>query len=253
MYPSLYYDTNTTLPSVSALSPKDHDPHTLTGSPSSLAIFGDLAITALKAMLIPKPTQEGERITEEWLLGLDDVNCLYQFCHSRFSAVEALGLLLAQFSTVGDLYDLVAKYDWSICAISEVINELVCFLDKQWSHLLEPGERKILVSQECLTEYTAAIHNAGAPLSTVWGFLDCTICFITRPTWYQWQAYNGYKGHHALKYQAIKLPNGLTGFFHGPFEGRRNDNHLLGEPHVLEWCREHVYCPGADAGTPIEQ
>ncbi|KAI5897290.1 uncharacterized protein SCHCODRAFT_02696018 [Schizophyllum commune H4-8] len=47
-------------------------------------------------------------------------------------------------------------------------------------------------------------------------------------TWYQRQAYNGYKKYHTLKFQAVMLSNGMFGHLHGP---------------------EHAVCEGTDKNT----
>lgn len=170
---------------------------------------------------------------------------------SKFSAVEALALLLARFRTAGDEHLLVQRFDRSQSAISEVVNALMIFLDDHWKHLLEPCNENPLLKPVKLAEYANAIHAAGSPLPTVWCFIDCMIRYMCRPSQYQRQAYNGYKGRHSLKFQALKLPNGMIGALFGPVEGRRNDNHLLSESKVIEWCYTHAFRPGADAHTPI--
>jgi hypothetical protein len=53
----------------------------------------------------------------------------------------------------------------------------------------------------------------GGPLSNYWGFIHCTIPKICCPTVWQQECYNGYKHMHALKYSAVKCPDGLLGRF----------------------------------------
>ena len=77
-----------------------------------------------------------------------------------------------------------------------------------------------LLTLEQMAQYAKAIHKAGAPLATVWAFIDCTIWSICRPSQYQQQAYNGYKGKHSLNYQGLKLADGMIGALFGPVEGR---------------------------------
>ncbi|KAE9406321.1 hypothetical protein BT96DRAFT_954974 [Gymnopus androsaceus JB14] len=168
---------------------------------------------------------------------LDIPNPFITRTRSRFSPIEALGLLLARYRTAGETYLLSTQYNRSQSAISELVNELSEFIDERWKHLIEADSRNPALSTERLAEYAQAIHNAGAPLSTVWGFIDCTIRFMCRcPGRWQRQAYNAYKGRHALKYQAVKLLNGLIGILFGPVEGR-----------------PHAFRPGADANTDISR
>ncbi|KAE9387457.1 hypothetical protein BT96DRAFT_960394 [Gymnopus androsaceus JB14] len=59
-------------------------------------------------------------------------------------------------------------------------------------------------------------------------------------------AYNGYKSHHAIKFQAPYW------YFVGPIKERPNDYHLLHESKLVEWCYAHVFHPGANANTDIQ-
>jgi hypothetical protein len=167
----------------------------------------------------------------------------------RFSSIEALGILLARYKSAGAINDLVIMYDRPESAISEVVNELSTWLYEQWDHLLG-FDVDGLLAPEKLESYADAIYKAGAPSSSVWAFLDCTIRSNCRPSWYQRQGYSGYKKTHALKYQALKLPNGMFGHVFGPEPGRHNDNYLLSKSGLLEWCRTHAVRRGTDDRTP---
>jgi nuclease HARBI1 len=124
-------------------------------------------------------------------------------------------------------------YDQAQSAISEVVNELVEYLDEQWEHLLGCDSDHLLHPSQLLI-YADAIHQQGAPTKSVFGFIDCTIWHICHPTWFQCVAYNGHKKFHALEFQALMLPNGIISHLYGPFEGWHNDNHLLTESGLLE-------------------
>ncbi|KAJ7087370.1 hypothetical protein B0H15DRAFT_736152, partial [Mycena belliarum] len=176
----------------------------------------------------PRPQQSGERITKHWLRAQTDRHCLWAFSRMTggeltrlakamdipeqiktasghvFSRIEALTLLCARFRSAGDIYEIVTKYDRAQSAISEIINYLCCYLDDRWAHLLDFDHKGIL-SPENLAIYAEAIHAYGAPLNSVWGFLDCTIQQMCRPRYWQRAAYNGHKKIHALKFQAIML------------------------------------------------
>jgi hypothetical protein len=53
-----------------------------------------------------------------------------------FLGIKALCLTCARFCTASDIYELTAKYSRAESAISEVVNWLVTYIDKTWSHLL---------------------------------------------------------------------------------------------------------------------
>ena len=170
----------------------------------------------------------------------------------KFSNIEALCLLLARFRSAGDIALLAMMYNRSISAISQCVNELSLFIDDSWGHLLD-FDSDGLLRPSALARYAQAIHvNGDAPIETVWGFIDCTIRRIARPTWYQRQAYNGHKKFHSLKFQAVVLPDGMFAHLYGPFEGRRADPGLLAESGLLEKCTTHARKPGTTNATPIE-
>ncbi|THU83876.1 hypothetical protein K435DRAFT_822876 [Dendrothele bispora CBS 962.96] len=148
----------------------------------------------------------------------------------KFDAVEAFCLTLARFRSAGDQSDLCRMYHHSQSAIrSKVINFIVLYIDEKWKHLLDFDSNHLL-HPENLTRYAAAIYRTGAPIDSVWAFLD---------------SYNGHK------FQALMLPNGLVGHLHGPYEGRRNDNYLLRESGLLEKCAQYALRPGSCDETPL--
>ncbi|KAF7336520.1 DDE Tnp4 domain-containing protein [Mycena sanguinolenta] len=223
----------------------------------------------------PRPEQGGHRITEAWLYSLRRPDCVWRFRMTAdelvelaealripdpfktthrysFSAVEALCLLCARFRSAGEMYLLAMLYDRSQTAISECINELVELLDDTWEHLLGCDQEHLL-HPDRLREYTTAIHNRGAPLMSIFAFIDCTIRRICHPTWYQRQAYNGHKKFHSLKFQALMLPNGIIGHLYGPVEGQRNDNFLLTESALLDALAQFAHQEDVDDDTPIER
>lgn len=122
-------------------------------------------------------------------------------------------------------------------------------MDDRWSHLLE-FDNDFLLSPKNLEKYAAAVYQAGAPLDGVWGFIDCTIRAICRPSKWQRAAYSGHKKFHALKFQALMLPNGLFGHLFGPWESRRGDLILLEESKLLQTCAENAVRVGTDNNTP---
>ncbi|GLB43896.1 putative DDE superfamily endonuclease [Lyophyllum shimeji] len=223
----------------------------------------------------PRPAQGGQRITEEWLNTLDERDCLWWFrmpapeiydmvgalgiplskktpTRYIFDRVEAFCLLLARYRSAGDMYTLSMLYDRSQSAISEIVNALVELIDSEWEHLLDCDSEHLLRPSE-LSRFAHAIHAHGAPIKSVFGFIDCTIRRICRPTWWQQQAYNDHKKIHALKYQALMLPNGIIGHLYGPFEGRRNDNFLLTESGLLDRLAQFAHPEDVDEDTPFEE
>ncbi|TFY53417.1 hypothetical protein EVG20_g10124 [Dentipellis fragilis] len=210
-----------------------------------------------KARALPK--QGGQRISREWLSGLSSQDAQSRFhlradeifemldaldieediltrSRYKFSGLEALCLMLACFRSSGELSQLAMLYNRSPSTISEIVNYIVLYIDERWWHLLE-FDHAHLLSPENLVAYASAIHHAGAPLEGKW----------------QRQAYSGYKHYHALKFQAIMLPNGLFGHLFGPYESCHHDPFLLSESQIVDKCAEYATRPGTNDHTPAEQ
>lgn len=160
----------------------------------------------------------------------------------RFDCVEAFALTCAHLASACDEFDLSVRYHRSQSSISEISNEVVTLLDERWEHLLHFDSNALLLPAN-LKVYSDTIHKSGAPLHSVWGFIDCTIRVMCRPSHHQRQAYNGHKRFHGLKYQAVMLPNGLFGHLFGPIEARHNDAYTLTESGLMEECALHAKLP----------
>jgi len=132
------------------------------------------------------------------------------------------------------------------------VNCLVVFLDERWSHLLD-WDKDHLLSPENLRFYANAIHNDGAPTTSVFGWPDCTKLPICRPGQFQRVAYNGHDRVHCLKYQAIVLPNGLIAHLYGPIEGRRHDNTLWNQSGIADKLSQYAIQPDSSPEDPPEK
>lgn len=80
--------------------------------------------------------------------------------------------------------------------------------------------------EENLRKFAAAIDKKGALLPNVVGFIDGTLQQFFRPSTddeMQKSLYNGWKHSHAIKYQAIVTPDGITSSIVGPVIGARHD------------------------------
>jgi hypothetical protein len=187
-------------------------------------------------------------ITLTTVLGIPDP--FWTLLGYRFSALEAFCLLCARFRSSSDQYDLAMRYDRSQSSISQVVNGLAIWIDEEWQHLLD-FDYEHLLSRENLARYAKALQRAGVPQVLIWAFIDCTIRQMCKPSFWQHQAYNGHKKFHALKFQALSLPNSIVAHLFGPEEGQRNDNYLAWKSGIWEKCRQHAIRIGADENTPI--
>src|SRR6266481_8073446 len=82
------------------------------------------------------------------------------------SALEALAVTCAQMHSPEDQWALATKYHQLQSAISQLIHEVVAYINKTWGHLLQFDKDGIL-SPEALTQYAAALHAHGMPTCMV--------------------------------------------------------------------------------------
>lgn len=156
-------------------------------------------------------------------------------------------MMLARLAYPNRLCDMWFKYGWSPERISRVSATIQQFIHDRWYHLLDFDEVRLTPAK--LEEYALAIHNKGAPIRTVWGFIDGTVRAIARPVRHQRTCFNGWKRKHCLKYHAVVTPDGLISHFFGPVEGRRNDSYLLNESNLFRKLEQNAHT--AD-GTPLQ-
>ena len=96
-------------------------------------------------------------------------------------------------------------------------------------------------SPAALEGYVKAITQQGSPLKNCFGFIDGTVRKICRPGKMQRVVYSGHKRVHALKFQAIAVPNGLIANFYGPVEGCLHDAGMLKDSGLLNSLQLHAH------------
>ena len=97
-----------------------------------------------------------------------------------------------------------------------------------------------------LQNYADVIHNAGAPYTNCWGFVDGTVRPVCEPGTLQRLLYNGHKRVHAIKFQSVVAPNGLIANLFGPVEGRRHDSGMLRDSDLLTQLQLYSHSPHGD-------
>ncbi|KAF8484362.1 hypothetical protein JB92DRAFT_2575873, partial [Gautieria morchelliformis] len=174
----------------------------------------------------PQPEIGGHRITEDYLEGLSEAECVWRFstvtAHElshlsnllelpgplitrsgyRATALESLALLCAWLRSPEDLWSLATKYAQPQLAISQIVNETASFINSRWGHLLD-WDHEGLLGPANLRMYADALHAFSTPTHSVFGFIDCTIRQTCRPGTNQDLVYTGYKKCHGMKFQGI--------------------------------------------------
>ncbi|CAH3123971.1 unnamed protein product [Pocillopora meandrina] len=82
-----------------------------------------------------------------------------------------------------------------------------------------------------------------AALDNCFGFVDGMVCPISKPGVNQRAVYSGHKRVHALKFQSLALPNGLTGNLFGPVEGRMHDVRMLDTSGLYVYLAQFAFSP----------
>ena len=123
----------------------------------------------------------------------------------------------------------------SYTTIHRIFRLNIALIHSRWQHLLDIRQaHHHLLSPRYLAACADALARFGSPSSVVWGFLDGTLRAIARPKRGQRSFYNGWKRHHALKYQVVIDARGLI-WLHGPFRGPRHDSTMLRESGLHLW------------------
>ena len=73
-----------------------------------------------------------------------------------------------------------------------------------------------MLNPRFIKQYAAAIAGKGATLDNCFGFVDGTVCPISKPGEHQRIVYNGHERVHALKFQSVALSNGLIANMDSP-------------------------------------
>ena len=98
-------------------------------------------------------------------------------------------MLLARLAYPNRLCDLALKFGWSVERVSHINTTTQTIIHDRWEHLLCWDAERL--TPERLVKYAQAIQQKGAPIGSVWGFIDGTIWGIARPTYHQRTCYNG--------------------------------------------------------------
>lgn len=172
---------------------------------------------------------------------------------------EALCILLRRLAYPTRFSDMIPKFGRAVPQLCMIFNEMIFRIDDDWRRLLENLNQPWLQSDK-LELFTRAVHNKGAPLDNVWGFIDGTVRACCRPRELQRTIYNGHKRYHGLKYQSVVTPSGMIANLFGPIEGKRHDSAMLALSGLLPQMQQHCIdtngnqlCLYGDAAYPLRQ
>ena len=128
---------------------------------------------------------------------------------------EGLCIVLKRFAYPCRYSDMIAIFGRSVPELSMISNQVTDCIYTTHGHKVTLWNHGIL-NPPLIATYANAVHSKGAALVNCFGFIDGTVRPISRPMSNQRVVYNGHKRVHALKFQAITLPNGLIANIYGP-------------------------------------
>ena len=96
------------------------------------------------------------------------------------SGVEAVSVLLKQFSYPIPLGDMITMFGRPVPQLSMIASEMTSFVYNMYHEKLNSFQLQWLAPAE-LEEFAQAMHNVGAPRTNCWGFVDGTVRRICCP------------------------------------------------------------------------
>ncbi|KAF0720978.1 hypothetical protein AaE_010220, partial [Aphanomyces astaci] len=174
------------------------------------------------------------------LLGLPSV--VITNSRNRVCRDEAMCIMLSRLAFPTRFYQMAKMFGRSDAVLCDIFLFVVNDIYDRWHDLLYFNLRLV---RKQLDQYCAAIKKRGAPLDSVFGFIDGTKVAVSRISSsgsgdnLQRQVYSGHKRLHCLNYQAVTAPDGVCIHFFGPVEGRKHDTTMLRHSGLLEFFLQH--------------
>jgi len=162
------------------------------------------------------------------------------------SGQEGLCLLLRRLAYPCRYHDCIYRFARPVPELSMIANTVLDWVYDNHSNRLMSWNNQPFLSPANLELYAQAVTRKGSPLTNCFGFVDGTVRPISRPGENQRIVYNGHKRVHALKYQAVVIPNGLEANLYGPVEGRCHDAGMLRDSGLLNILQRNAHTPRGD-------
>ena len=129
--------------------------------------------------------------------------------------MEGLCMLLKRLAYPCRFSDMISRFGRSVPELCMITNRVMDFIYDTHGHRITQWNPAVL-NPGFLEQYAAAIAGKGAALDNCFGFVDGTVCPISKPGEQQRIVYNGHKRVHALKFQSVAVPNGLIANMDSP-------------------------------------
>ena len=150
-----------------------------------------------------------------WISGKTERNCY------KCDPITACCIVLRKLASPCRWKGVEYLFGMHAPALGEVFREVVETFVEWKGYLLTDLREGMLADRAEL--YADSIKNAGAPLDSCIGFIDCTKIKMMRPGGHgsgQRRCNSCHKRMHCLIYQTLTTPNGLIFSLYGPEVGR---------------------------------
>ena len=129
---------------------------------------------------------------------------------SACDRVEGLCIPLCRLAYPCHYSDMVSRFARPVPVLCMISNIMLYYIYNLHHQRITAWNQAIL-NPLALQQCADAVSDKGAALNNCFGFVDRMVQPICRPGGNQRMVYNGHKRVHALKFQAVALPNGLIG------------------------------------------
>lgn len=163
---------------------------------------------------------------------------------TRMNGEEALLILLRRLAYPCRWVDLEPVFGLDYTILSRAFNWMLEYIYHNFGFLVTDNLRFWAQYFESCNHAICRRAGVEAGSLPIAAFIDGKVFEICRPSPVvtldgaavdlQREVYNGHKRTHAIKMQAVHLPNGLTMDLFGPVSGRRHDSYMLRESRLNE-------------------
>jgi len=161
------------------------------------------------------------------------------------NGLEGICMLLKRLAYPCRYFDMISTFARPVPERCMITNTVLDWIYETHGFRLTSWNQPF-ISQVSLQQYSESISRKGTPLTNCFGFIDGTVRPICRPGLNQNIVYNGHKRVHALKFQAVALPNGLIANLYGPIEGCRHDAGMLRDSGLLGTLERVAFNPAGN-------
>jgi hypothetical protein len=142
-----------------------------------------------------------------------------------------------------------AEFRRSPSSISRLVNDFIAHIMSRWDYVLTWDTCRLTWAK--LGEYADLCYERSSrECDSIFGVIDGTVRKIQAPSIGQQAAFNGHKHTHALKYQAVVVPDGIIIHISRAYVGSPHDYTIYKDSGLIDILTGHAY---GTEGCPIRR